>query len=72
MDGEHLDKQRYDLPPPHHPFVKMLLDSLVQSYHDPDTYTILGPSLVTRVARNFSGVENVLDIKPTMGLSVVR
>ena len=50
----------------------MLLENVVQAYSDPDTYTILGPSHVTRVARNFTGVENVLDIKPAMGLNVVR
>ena len=58
--------------PRHHPFVKMLLESAVQAYSDPDTYAILGPSHMTTVARNFTGVENVLDITPEMGLNVVR
>ena len=50
--------------PRYHPFVKMLLDSAVQAYNDQDTYVILGPSHMTRVARNFTRVKNVLDIKP--------
>ena len=58
--------------PRHHPFVKMLLESAVQAYSDPETYAILGPSHMTIVARNFTGVENVLDITPEMGLNVVR
>ena len=50
--------------PRYQPFVKMLLDSAVQAYNDQDTYLILGPSHMTRVARNFTRVKNVLDIKP--------
>ena len=57
---------------PHHPFVRLLLESLVQAYSDPDTFAIIGPSLVTSVARNFTGVENILEITPEMGLNVVR
>lgn len=57
---------------PHHPFVRQLLESLVQAYSDPDTFAIIGPSLVTSVARNFTGVENILEITPEMGLNVVR
>ena len=57
---------------PRHPFVRQLLESLVQAYSDPDTFAIIGPSLVTSVARNFTGVENILEITPEMGLNVVR
>ena len=55
-----------------HEFVRRLLESLVQAYSDPDTFAIIGPSLVTSVARNFTGTENILDITPDMGLNVVR
>ena len=58
--------------PRHHPFVKLLLESVVQAYLDPETYAILGPSHVTSVAKNYTGVKNVLDIMPEMGLNVVR
>lgn len=53
-------------------FVRRLLESLVQAYNDPGTFAIIGPSLVTSVARNFTGTENILDITPDMGLNVVR
>ena len=36
--------------PRHHPFVKLLLESLLQAY-DPVNFAIIGPSLVTDVAR---------------------
>ena len=55
-----------------HPFIRELLESLVRAYSDPGTFAIIGPSLVTSVARNFTGAENVLDITPDMGLNVVR
>ena len=58
--------------PRHHPFVKMLLVSAVQAYSEPETYAILGPSHMTSVAKTFTGVENVLDITPDMGLNVIR
>ena len=55
-----------------HPFLRALLESLVRAYSDPGTFAIIGPSLVTSVARNFTGVENVLDITPDMGINVMR
>ena len=45
---------------------------MVLAYSDPGTFAIIGPSLVTSVARNFTGTENILDITPDMGLNVVR
>ena len=71
MDGEHIDRKRHVLSPPP-PFVKMLLVSAVQAYSEPETYAILGPSHMTSVAKTFTGVENVLDITPDMGLNVIR
>ena len=37
--------------PRHHPFVKLLMESLLQAYDDPVNFAIIGPSLVTDVAR---------------------